>query len=243
MRIGFAEINGQAGIVGQLGAIHGLQKKMSKCQRGIARQILASLRYHHFELVTAIHDQRRLGFGADTNPVHARRYRQGAIGFYRDFEFMRMQGIDQCLVELKERLAPGENHVFFSCAGGRPLLIDHGCELAGIGVLVAQHTIRTDEIGVTETADRRGAILLSSRPQIASGKTTKHRWTSGLRALALQSVENFFDAVAQAAVRKKSGQTGLSYILEAIPSPPQGKRTTKTVPLPSGPALSSISAS
>jgi hypothetical protein len=31
--------------------------------------------------------------------------------------------------------------------------------------------------------------------------------------------------------------------LEAIPSPPQGKRTTKTVPLPSGPALSSISAS
>ena len=52
-----------------------------------------------------------------------------------------------------------------------------------------------DEIGIAEVADGGRAIRLATRPQVAAGEATEHRRTSGVRALALQRVEDLFDGV------------------------------------------------
>jgi hypothetical protein len=56
-------------------------------------------------------------------------------------------------------------------------------------------TTCSDEIGVAKFTNRIVAILLPPSPEIATGKTTKHRWSSSVETFALKSVENFFDLV------------------------------------------------
>jgi hypothetical protein len=56
--------------------------------------------------------------------------------------------------------------------------------------------VGADEIGVAELAHRRGAVAFAPGPQVAAGKAAKHGRPAGVRALALQGVENFFDAVS-----------------------------------------------
>ena len=68
-----------------------------------------------------------------------------------------------------------------------------------IGELAAARPIGADKIGVAELADRVGAILFQPAPQIAAGKAQEHRGAAGLRALALQRVEDFLDRVGHAA--------------------------------------------
>jgi hypothetical protein len=52
-----------------------------------------------------------------------------------------------------------------------------------------------DEIGVAELAHGSRAILLSSRPQVATGEAAKNRSAASLRTLALQRVKNLFHRV------------------------------------------------
>ena len=60
-------------------------------------------------------------------------------------------------------------------------------------------TTIADEIGIAEAALRGRAILFAARPQIAAGETAEHGGSSGLRAFALQGLEDLFDGVAHSA--------------------------------------------
>src|SRR5690606_12477983 len=62
--------------------------------------------------------------------------------------------------------------------------------------LPAPRTVRAHEIGVAELTNRRGAVGLAPRPQIASGKPAEHRRSPSLGAFALQREKNLLDAVA-----------------------------------------------
>ncbi len=64
----------------------------------------------------------------------------------------------------------------------------------------AAFAVDADEIGVAELADRGRAILLAAGPEIAAGKTAKHRRASGLSAFALQRLENLLDRIGHVAV-------------------------------------------
>jgi ATP-binding protein involved in chromosome partitioning len=61
----------------------------------------------------------------------------------------------------------------------------------------AAGAVHAHEVGVAEGADRRGAVLFTARPQIATGKATKHGRAASLCSFTLQGIENFFDAVHQ----------------------------------------------
>ena len=61
--------------------------------------------------------------------------------------------------------------------------------------LPAARPVRAHKIGVAELADGRGAVRLAARPEIAAGKAAEDRGAPGLRALALQRVEDFLDGV------------------------------------------------
>src|SRR6201999_3433335 len=65
----------------------------------------------------------------------------------------------------------------------------------GIRELAAALAIRSNEIGIAEAASRLRPIFLAPRPQVAAGKTTEHRRAAGLRALALQGLEQLFHAI------------------------------------------------
>ena len=58
--------------------------------------------------------------------------------------------------------------------------------------------IHADKIGIAELANRRGSVLLTTCPQIASGKAQEHRPSSGVYPLTLQGQEDFLDRVAHA---------------------------------------------
>ena len=55
--------------------------------------------------------------------------------------------------------------------------------------------VGADEVGVAEIAGRRLAVCLAARPQIAAGKAAEHRRPPGLRAFALQRVEDLLDRI------------------------------------------------
>src|SRR5262249_24856551 len=63
--------------------------------------------------------------------------------------------------------------------------------------------ISADEFGVAEFAHGAGAIFLATRPQIAAGEATEHGPAAGLRALALQGEEYFFDRVHRSVIRTR----------------------------------------
>ncbi|MGF6730749.1 hypothetical protein OKW50_002830 [Paraburkholderia youngii] len=81
----------------------------------------------------------------------------------------------------------------------RPLRRDHRDEFVRCAVLAAVLSVGADEVGVAETADGFRAILFAARPQIAACKTAEHGRPPGIRALALQRVEDFLDRVRHAA--------------------------------------------
>src|ERR1700682_6176469 len=83
-----------------------------------------------------------------------------------------------------------------------PFLLDRPGEFRR-RVFAALGAVGTDEFGVAEFADRRGAVLLAAGPQIAAGKTAEHGRTAGLRALALQREEYLFDRVHRSVIRTR----------------------------------------
>jgi len=103
---------------------------------------------------------------------------------------------DQRRIELQQGLAPGADHV--GASAPRPGRRDSASKSLRIGELAAPGPVDADEIGVAEGADRRRPVALEPRPQIAAGKTQEHRRPAGLRALALQRVEQLFDRITHA---------------------------------------------
>src|SRR5262249_32069341 len=100
------------------------------------------------------------------------------------------QRLDERLIDLERRLAPGEHDELRAAAGPRGIdrRRERGgrCEFAGVGA---------DEVGIAESADRARAILLAARPEVAACKAAKHRRAAGIHAFALQRIEDLLYGV------------------------------------------------
>src|SRR5258706_16183978 len=70
-------------------------------------------------------------------------------------------------------------------------------------IFSAPCAVGADELGIAEFADCRGPVLLVARPQITAGEAAKYRPAAGLRALALQREEYFFDRVHRSVIRTR----------------------------------------
>jgi hypothetical protein len=81
----------------------------------------------------------------------------------------------------------------------RPLRRDHRDQFVSGAVLAAVLAIGADEIGIAEAAHRFGPILFAARPQIAAREAAEHGRPPGIRAFALQCVEDFLDRISHAA--------------------------------------------
>ena len=55
--------------------------------------------------------------------------------------------------------------------------------------------IDANKIRIAEATLGRGPVLFSTRPQITPGKATEYGRRAGIRALALQRVEDFLDLI------------------------------------------------
>ncbi|MGY3293795.1 hypothetical protein ACVWWP_006862 [Bradyrhizobium sp. LM3.6] len=107
-----------------------------------------------------------------------------------------MERIDQCGIDLEQRLAAGEHHVTV-VGRGCPLRGDGAGEFRGRGVAPAQRAVGADEVRVAEFAGGARAVGLSPAPEVAAGKTAKYGRAPGMCAFALQSQEDFLDRVTQ----------------------------------------------
>ena len=105
-----------------------------------------------------------------------------------------MQRIDEGRIDLQQRLAAGQDHVAVGVVAG-PLRGDGIGEFVGRGVAAAQRAVGADKVGIAELAGGGGAVLFAAAPEIAAGKTAKHRRAAGMRAFALQGQEYLFDRV------------------------------------------------
>ena len=112
-----------------------------------------------------------------------------------------MQGGDQGLVHLQQGLSPGQHHHAVLAVAGRPLGQDAFGQGVGRGELAAQRAVGAHEVGIAELADGAGAVLLAAGPEVAACKAAEYGRRAGLAALALQGVEDFFDAVSHGAWR------------------------------------------
>ncbi len=92
------------GVVSRIRPVHRLQRESLE---GEAREVLGPgirLRIDQLEFVTFGDAQIRAGLRTDAKPVDAIRRRDGAIGLDADLETAGMQGVDECLVHLQQRL-------------------------------------------------------------------------------------------------------------------------------------------
>src|SRR5438552_74050 len=76
-----------------LWSIHRLQQEVAKIQIRIALRLCTRLRKDQLQLVAAAENQVGARFGADANPVDARRRHTGAVGLNRDLETLRVQRV------------------------------------------------------------------------------------------------------------------------------------------------------
>src|ERR1700722_886139 len=135
----------------------------------------AMLRENEFEFITGREYERCVGLGAHADPVEPERRGLRAVRLDGDGEAARMQRVDGGRIELEQRLAAGANHetpasafVLLRPAGVHGVgEFDGGREAPPIGP-------DSDEIGVAELADGRGAVFLAPRPQIAPRKAQEH---------------------------------------------------------------------
>jgi len=107
-----------------------------------------------------------------------------------------MHGVDQGTVELQQRFAAGEHHVFAGRISGWPQAVDLGRQQVRFLELAAAFAIGADEIGIAELAHGARAVGFAPGPEVAAGKPAKHGRPPSMGALALQGVEDLFDAVS-----------------------------------------------
>ena len=142
--------------------------------------------------------QLRAGLRADTDPVQAGWCIQGAVGFDCDFEARGVKCLHQWRIELQQRLAAGTNYQPPPVRVCRPAGRYGRGQCARVVKFAAARPVSADKVRVAKAAHGLRPVGLAAAPQIASGKTAKHRGATGLRALALQRVIDFLDAVAHA---------------------------------------------
>src|SRR5688572_4156829 len=97
----------------------------------------------------------------------------------------RMERRDQLLVDLQHGLSAREHDEGRRAAISAPGGTASVRERIGVGELAAVRTVRSDEVGVAESAGRGLAVYLAAGPQIAAGKAAEHGRPPGLRAFAL----------------------------------------------------------
>ncbi len=117
----------------------------------------------------------RAGLRTDANPIEAVGSRDGSVSLNGDFETACVQGIDHLLVELQQWLAAGckRQNRFEPSGVRRPIPFDGRRQRFGRGKVAAATTVGIGKIGVAELANRRGTVLLASRPEVTSGKYGK----------------------------------------------------------------------
>ena len=102
--MGKAEITREFGVAIAHLPVHRLQEEV------LEREPLETLRFHprlgenELQFIALALQKPGAGLGTDADPVDAARRRQRAVGLDRDLEAGVMEGIDQVLVELQQRL-------------------------------------------------------------------------------------------------------------------------------------------
>ena len=164
---------------------------MREIERFVIGQTLAILRHHHFELVATRDDQLGIGLRAHAHPIDAFGNDLRAVGFHSNAKTLGMQRVDERRVELEQRLPARAHDEPMRAILLRPQCHDLRDELGRRAVLAAVLAVGADEVGVAELADGLGTVLFTPRPQVAPCKPAEHGRTTGVRALALQCVEDF----------------------------------------------------
>jgi len=207
----------ELGIRFPVGPIHGLKEEMPEREGFKIPGIGARLRINKLQFVAASLLELCACLGAYADPIQTRRSGNRSIGFYGYFKVAGVEGIDQGRIHLQQWLAAGADYKSLARIGVlRPLLVDGARQGIGRREPSAARSIDTYKLGVAELADRGGAIGFAARPEIATRKTAEDRGTAGLRAFALQGVEDFFYCVGH----KSSFQhSALSSQLTALRAP------------------------
>jgi hypothetical protein len=193
LRMRKAILHGQLRIALALKPIHRLKKEVLKVQVHESLGHGSRLREHQLQLATAFQNDLGIGLWADANPVQAFGRRLGAIGFHGYFEPECVQRVDQRLVELQQRFATGADNEWFSALTRWPMIGNSTRQIFRGLELSPTRPIRTHKLGIAELAYGSAAILLSTRPEVATRKPAKDRRATGLATLALQGVVNLFD--------------------------------------------------
>src|SRR3954469_4668685 len=195
LRMAQAVVDCARGVFDQFGPVHRLQRKAFEIESRKIFRRGARLRIHQLQFVAAAHHQSGAGFRADADPVHPVGRFDRPVGLDTDGEAARMQRFDEGGIDLQQRLAAGQDHIAVGMLAG-PLSGDGVGEFICRGVAAAERAVGADKVGVAELAGGGGAVLFAAAPQVAAGKTAKHRCAAGMRAFALQGQEYLFDRVA-----------------------------------------------
>jgi hypothetical protein len=163
-----------------------------------ARRLRPRLRVDQLELITRLKLDFGSRLGAHADPVQALGRWLSSVGLHRDLEALGMEGADQLLVHLEQRLATGAYDEPGADVGSRPGCRDGSGQFLRGSEATSPGAVRPDKVGVAEVADRRFAVAFPPAPEIASGETTEDRRAPGLSAFALEGVENLFDGVSHA---------------------------------------------
>src|SRR5205814_3438801 len=88
--------------------VHRLQEEVPEVEPFIVRGLGSRLRVDELQLIAGSNSQSRPGLGTDARPVDSGRPGKRAVRFDGDFEPARVERVDEGLVELQQRFAPGE---------------------------------------------------------------------------------------------------------------------------------------
>ena len=139
----------------------------------------------------SLSDPLRPGKAPSSRRNDAWRRRQRAIALHTDLETALVQRIDQCSIQLQQRLSAGADDV--RIAAPRPVAGDGISQRPGRCELAASRAVRADKLGIAKPANGAGAIPLAAGPEIAAREAQEHRRAPGPGALTLQREVNFPD--------------------------------------------------
>ena len=106
-----------------------------------------------------------------------------------------MQGFDQVLVQLKQRLAAGADDQLWIARPSDPETRDLIGQSLGRQEFSPAIAIGANEVGVTEGADGLRPVLVATAPQIASREPQEDGGSPGLAAFSLDGQEGFLDRI------------------------------------------------
>ena len=159
-------------------------------------QITRQLRPDELQFVAMMLDHVRARLGADADPIDARMDRNSAVAFNGDLKPVRVQSVDNRIIDLLHGFA-ARDHNIARLRAVTPQSRNFGSKVSRV-ITPAIFTIHADKISIAKLADGRTAVFFATRPQIASGKAQKHRTAARMDALALKRQENLFNRVAHA---------------------------------------------